>query len=229
MVAQARGSRERQTAMRALGDFYTAYWYPLYAFARRKGWREEDARDQTQIFFQRLMENDLLDNADPARGRLRTFLLLSFQSQLSHAAEAAAAQKRGGGREILSLELETAEGRYQVDAIDSAATPEMVFDQAWARMMIQAAVDRVGEGAAATEFSVLRPFLTGGSPKDLSYADAAQALNITEDNTRQKISRLARRLPQALRDVVRESLTDPADELVNQEITSLRAALRNQA
>jgi hypothetical protein len=163
------------------------------------------------------MEHDLLDGADPARGRLRTFLLISFQSQLSHAAEAAAAQKRGGGREILSLEMETAEGRYQVDAIDSAATPEMVFDHTWARMMIQAAIERVGESYDAAEFKILRPFLTGGSEKDVSYADAAQALSITEDNARQKVSRLARRLPQALRAVVRESLSDPSEEVLDQE------------
>lgn len=227
LVAQARGSRERQTALNALGDFYTAYWYPLYAFARRKGWREEDARDQTQIFFQRLMEDDLLGGADPSRGRLRTFLLLCFQSQLSHAAEAAAAQKRGGGREILSLEMETAEGRYQVDAVDPAATPEMVFDYAWARMMIQAAIERVGESYDAAEFKVLRPFLTGGPETDVSYADASQSLNITEDNARQKVSRLAKRLPQALRAVVRESLSDPTEEVLDQELASLRAALRS--
>lgn len=226
LVAQARGSRERQTALHALGEFYTAYWYPLYAFARRKGWREEDARDQTQIFFQRLMEDDLLANADRERGKLRTFLLVSFQSQLSHAAAAAVAKKRGGDQPILSLDLETAEGRYQIEAADPGATPEAVYDQAWAHMMIQAAINRLGEGSDRTEFQILRPFITSGPGKDTNYAGVAVALNTTEENVRQKVSRYMKRLAQALRDVVRESLSDPTPEAIEQELTSLRAALR---
>lgn len=226
LVARARGSRERQTALHALAEFYTAYWFPLYAFARRTGWREEDARDQTQIFFERLMEEDLLDKADRERGKLRTFLLWSFRSQLSHAAEAAVAAKRGGKQPILSLDLENAEGQYQLEAVDPGATPEAVFDLMWAHMMIQSAITRLGEGSDPMEFQVLLPFITSGPGKETNYVEAAVTLNTSEANVRQKVSRYMKRLAQALRDVVCESLSDPTPEAIEQELTSLRAALR---
>lgn len=225
LVQRACGARERHTALHALGEIYTAYWYPLYAFARRLGWREEDARDQTQDFFVRMVEGGMLERADRERGRLRTFLLMSFRSQLSHAVEGARAAKRGGGASVVSLDLEEAEGRYRAEWADSAATPEKVFDYTWARMMIGLAVDRLAAGRDPGEFKVLMPLVMAAADGG-SYPDTARLLGVSEETVRQRISRLRKRLPESLREVVRDSLAEATPEAVDDEIASLREALR---
>ena len=226
---KATDREERVSAMDAMGKLYQAYWYPLYAFVRRKGWREEEAQDQTQIFFQRLIEQDFRAQADKERGKLRTFLLTALQRQLANAAEAAQARKRGGGQEFVSLDMTDAEGRYQIDPADASATPEMVFDKAWAMLMLETAVDRLGSNLPPEEFAALKPMLTMNSKTETSYAEISAKLGITEESVRQKVSRLRKRLPIELRTVVTDSLQNPTDEAVDEEIACLRAALRGDS
>ena len=102
----------------ALGQLCQAYWYPLYAYARRRMPSLHDAQDLTQAFFAELLEKGYLDAADPRRGKFRSFLLTAFKHFLSRQRDAANAQKRGGGRVALALDFQAGEHRYGLEPAD---------------------------------------------------------------------------------------------------------------
>src|SRR5258708_817637 len=97
----------------ALAKLCRLYWYPLYAFARRRGYSPHDAQDLTQGFFLHLLENRTFARADQRKGKFRSFLLACFQNYLSAEAQRGRSLKRGGARELVFLDIETAEGRYE--------------------------------------------------------------------------------------------------------------------
>jgi hypothetical protein len=102
--AGAEDTAQRQST---LSELYLAYWSPLYAFLRRCGRTAEDARDLAQEFFVRLLDGSLLATADPAKGRFRTLLLAGLRHLDANAHRASATVKRGGGRELLPLDVIT--------------------------------------------------------------------------------------------------------------------------
>jgi DNA-directed RNA polymerase specialized sigma24 family protein len=115
-VIASAGDRASPGNQDPLAELCSRYWYPLYAFARRRGYNAHDSQDLTQSFFQHLLEQNALYQATPVRGKFRTFLLASFQNHISHFREKARAAKRGGGNELLSLDAEVAEDRYWHEA-----------------------------------------------------------------------------------------------------------------
>ncbi|MBM3822720.1 MAG: sigma-70 family RNA polymerase sigma factor [Verrucomicrobia bacterium] len=120
------------TAMAALERLCTSYCPPLYAYVRRCGRSPEDARDLTQSFFQRLLENNRIAQADPARGRFRTFLLGAMQNFLRNEHEFRQAAKRGGGKEIISLEAQQSEEERLFEIPASEEPPDKLYERRWA-------------------------------------------------------------------------------------------------
>ena len=118
------------------------YWYPLYAFVRRKGHGPHDAQDLTQAFFTRLLEKNYVAQADRERGRFRTFLLAALTHFLADEWDKARRQKRGGGREVISFDAASAEERYRLEPIDQLDAAKLyerrwvttLFDQVLARL-----------------------------------------------------------------------------------------------
>ncbi|HYV25941.1 MAG TPA: sigma factor, partial [Candidatus Eisenbacteria bacterium] len=121
VLAAADGDSPKAAA--ALAQLCRDYWYPLYAFVRRKGFSPPEAQDLTQDFFARLLEKDLIKAADPARGKFRSFLSASMQNFLNNEWARRRTEKRGGKAAFLSLDDSTAEDRYQLEAV-SDVTPE---------------------------------------------------------------------------------------------------------
>src|SRR5262245_21604051 len=111
-VVLAAGQNRSDRAATALEELCRSYWYPLYAYLRKKGYSEHDAQDLTQGFISQLIERRSLEKVQPQKGKFRSFLLASLNYFLADDRDRAQAQKRGGGRELLSLELHEAEGRY---------------------------------------------------------------------------------------------------------------------
>src|SRR5436309_10780527 len=74
-VVLAAGQSSSPAAQAALEQLCRRYWYPIYAYVRRRGYSPEDAQDLTQSFFERLLERDLLAELRPAGARFRSFLL----------------------------------------------------------------------------------------------------------------------------------------------------------
>jgi RNA polymerase sigma-70 factor (ECF subfamily) len=150
----------------ALAELCRAYWYPIYAFIRRKGHAPDLALDLAQSYFARLIERGAIAAVDPARGRFRSFLRADCGFFLADQLDRDRALKRGGGVAPLSIDARDAEGRYLVEPVDDE-TPDRLFDRAWAVALIARAFDRLAaehrEPARARLFDHLKGVLAGGS------------------------------------------------------------------
>jgi RNA polymerase sigma factor (sigma-70 family) len=196
-VIASAGDRASPRNQDALAELCSRYWYPLYAFARRRGYNAHDSQDLTQSFFQHLLGQNALNQPTPVRGRFRTFLLASFQNHLSHFREKARAIKRGGGNQLLSLDAEAAESRYWQEPADYL-TAEKIFEARWAMTVLVQATRRLGEeyaslGKTAT-FKTLKSFLDPINPKTPpSYEQASDALRVSVGAVKTLIHRLRKR------------------------------------
>jgi RNA polymerase sigma factor (sigma-70 family) len=212
MVAQA-ARRSSPEAEQALARLCEMYWYPLYAYVRRRGYRVEEAQDLTQDFFARLLEKDHLEHADRQRGKFRTFLLSSLQHYLANEWRKAGAQKRGGGRAILSLDFASGEDRYRLEPADTW-TPERIFERRWALTLMERALDRLRDeydAAGKRElYEALKPQLGGEGPA-VSYAEAGARLGMSEGAVKTAAHRLRRRCRELLQAEAAETLADPED------------------
>src|SRR5262245_4781799 len=136
------GDSQSPEAAVALERLCQAYWYPLYAFVRRKGYNHEDASDLTQGYFARVLEKGYLKDADANRGKFRTFLLTSFSHYLANEWNRSQTQRRGGGARVLSLDEQTADERYRLEPV-SHETPETLFDRRWAQAMMSVVLNQL--------------------------------------------------------------------------------------
>ncbi len=197
------------------------YWYPLYAFLRRKGYSPDDSQDLTQDFFATLIEKDFLKAIDPERGRFRWFMMDAIKKFAASWNAAQSAQKRGGDRKILSLEFEKGENRYQREPVDGW-TAEKLFDRRWALALLDNAMSTLQEQYRATgkqrHFEALKIFLTPDSSPP-AYADVAQELDLSLTAVKVAIHRLRDKY----REVVLQQVADTLDnnELLEDEFDRL--------
>jgi RNA polymerase sigma factor (sigma-70 family) len=211
----------------ALADLCRLYWYPLYAFVRRRGYTAEDAQDLTQGFFLSLLERRSLRQVHPERGKFRSFLLASIKNYLSDAFQREKSIKRGGQIEFVALDLAGAEERYDKDEA-TVLTAEKIFDARWAMSLLGHAIERlrqeyVSQGKNAV-IEVLNPFLDPTNCKKLpSYEEAAAQLHVSLKGVKTLIHRTRKRYSDILREEVARTVTDP--EEVDEEIHSLCEAL----
>ncbi len=222
VVLRARQSESAQSAQQALSVFCEAYWPPLYAFLRHRGYPSADAQDLVQAFFAHLLEQNTLSRADQEKGRLRTFLLGSLQNFLFNECDRARALKRGGGRQIVSIEehLPEAEAAMLATAHLSDAG---CYDLVWASNIVTRAWQSlqnafVAEGKAEW-LEELRPFVAGGSITPPNQEEAAARLGVPIATLRTWLSRLRQRYRESLRMEVATTVSDPAD--VDQELQYL--------
>lgn len=210
----------------ALACLCQTYWYPLYAFARRRGANVTDAKDLTQGFFAHLLEKASLQAADPDRGRFRSFLLTAFKNFLSKERERNKTQKRGGDVKKLSIDFESGERRYQFEPVDDW-TPEKIYERRWALTLldeVMTALQREHEDNGKAElFDQCKGHLTGAGP---SYEEAAQALATTEAALRVAVHRMRSRYREMLRSAVAATLED--EDAADDELEYLRRAIRGK-
>jgi len=206
------GSQRSEDADAALAQLCEAYWYPLYAFLRTRGHRAEEAQDLTQAFFLQVIEKRPLAHADPARGRFRSFLLTSLKNFAANEFDRQRAAKRGGGAPMLSLDVETAEGRFQLEPV-STETPENLFERKWTVTLLERALARVRDDVMpgkAQQFDQLKGYLTGDGDQP-PYAEMAATLGISEGAVKVAVHRLRRRFREFVRDEVAQTVSSPAD------------------
>jgi DNA-directed RNA polymerase specialized sigma24 family protein len=224
LVLAAQG-RDVPGAREALAKLCEAYWYPLYAFIRRKGHSPEDSLDFVQGFFERLLEGGVLAPVDQAKGRLRSFLMAACSHHLANRLDHDRARKRGGGRRIVSIDGSDAEGRYLLEP-SHELTAERLFERRWATTLVATVMARLeGEMEAAgksRQFVALKPTLSGGAERGLQVRIAAE-LGLSREAARAAVHRLRRRFRDLIREEILATLDDPAD--VEEEIRSLFAAL----
>jgi RNA polymerase sigma factor (sigma-70 family) len=219
----AAGDPHRKDARSALVSLCEHYWYPLYAYLRRRGYPADRAQDLTQEFFIRLLEGRYLDRADPEKGRFRSFLLTSLKFFVADEEDRHRALKRGGGA-LLSLEFSSGEERYQREPAHDE-TPERIFERRWALSLLDRVVERLRNEfvhhGRPEHFERLKVFLLGHS--DAPYATLASEMKTSEGALKVAIHRLRKRYRELLRQEIADTVTDPAE--VESELRFLAAVL----
>jgi DNA-directed RNA polymerase specialized sigma24 family protein len=209
----------------ALAELCGTYWYPLYAYARRLGYCPDSACDSTQGYFAKLLEKRYLQDAQEERGRFRSFLLASFRHYLSNERAHERAVKRGGGAPLLSIDMETAEGRYALEPREDL-TPERLFERRWAIMLLDGALADVQaeweSAGSARFFGVAKVYLTGESGA-APYCEAAGTLEMSVGAFKVAVHRLRRRFRDAVRSRIAATVGQP--EQIEEELRFLFRAI----
>jgi RNA polymerase sigma factor (sigma-70 family) len=225
----AAGDPQRKDARSALVSLCENYWYPLYAYLRRRGYAPDQAQDLTQEFFMRVLEGRYLDRADPEKGRFRSFILTSLKFFAADEQDRQRAQKRGGGA-VVSLEFssgESGEERYQREP-GHDETPERIFERRWALSMLERVMDRLRDEfvqhGRPENFERMKVFLLGQS--EAPYADLAREMNTSEGALKVAIHRLRKRYRELFRQEIADTVADPAE--VESELRYLAAVLTSK-
>lgn len=211
----------------ALERLCKAYWYPLYAFVRRRGYSPHDAQDLTQEYFARLLSRDFLARVGREKGKFRAFLLASMKHFLANEWDRAQAAKRGGGIKVLSLDDSAAESRYALEPPDTASADKL-FERRWATTLLDQVIGRLREEhvreGKQEAFEALKGALTG-SGKAAPYAEAARRLGLTEGAVKVAVHRLRARYRELLRAEIAQTVASP--DQVEDEIRHLFNVLGN--
>jgi RNA polymerase sigma-70 factor (ECF subfamily) len=220
VAASDPGRREARTALTSLCE---NYWYPLYAYLRRRGYPADQAQDLTQEFLIRVLEGRYLDRADQEKGRFRAFLLTSLKFFVADEEDRRRAHKRGGGM-LVSLEFSSGEERYQREAVHDE-TPERIFERRWALSMLDRVVEKLRTEfilhGRPEHFEQLKVFLLGQS--DAPYAALARDMNTSEGAVKVAIHRLRKRYRELFRQEIADTVADPAE--VESELRFLATVL----
>lgn len=223
-VVLAAGRRHTPQSDLALEELCRTYWFPLYAYVRRRGHTKEDAEDSVQAFFERFLAKNYLAGLSAERGSFRAFLLASLKNFLTNEWKKSQRLKRGGGETTLSLDWETADTKFQV-ASDAEPSPDRAYDREWAVALLGKVIERLRTECEADgklkQFDRLKIFLTAGKG-ELPHAEAAHALGMDETTVRVAVHRLRKRYRQLLRDEIANTLSDPA--MAEEEIRALFGA-----
>jgi RNA polymerase sigma-70 factor (ECF subfamily) len=192
---------------------------------RRHGYNSHQAEDYTQAFLARLLEKRGLRLADPKHGKFRSFLLVALKHFLANERDRAKAQKRGGGRKVLSLNFENAESQYSLEPAHELSA-EKLFERSWALAVLDRTMAQLqAESAGANKqklFEHLKVYLTT-SKSSVAYRDVAARLDMTEGAVKVAVHRLRRRYRELLRDEIAQTVA--TEEQIDEEIRDLFAAL----
>jgi len=222
----AAGDPHRKEARSALVSLCENYWYPLYAYLRRRGYPADQAQDLTQEFFIGVLEGRYLDRADPAKGRFRAFILTSLKFFVADEKDRQRAHKRGGGA-VVPLEFSSGEEHYQREPAHDE-TPERIFERRWALSVLDRVVEKLRhefvQHGRAEHFERLKVFLLGQS--DAPYAALAREMNTSEGAVKVAIHRLRKRYRELFRQEIADTVADPAE--VDSELRFLAAVLTSK-
>ena len=201
---------QRKEARAALISLCENYWYPLYAYLRRRGYPVDQAQDLTQEFFIRVLEGRYLDRAAPEKGRFRSFLLTSLKFFVADEEDRQRAHKRGGGA-LLPLEFSSGEDRYRREPVHDE-TPERIFERRWALSVLDRVVEKLRDEfvqhGRPEHFERLKVFLLGKS--DAPYAALAREMKTSEGALKVAIHRLRKRYRDLFRQEIADTVADPA-------------------
>jgi RNA polymerase sigma-70 factor (ECF subfamily) len=224
-VVLAAGASDPASATAALEILCRRYWYPVYAFIRRRGADAHEAEDLTQAFFAQFLEQDAFKKADRQKGKFRTFLLASLTHFLVNEWDKRRTLKRGGACRLISLDEAAAEESYRHEPIEPA-TPEKLFDRRWALLLMEGTLERLKQEYAAGNKADLFAKLEPGLTEDFGaggHASVAAGLGMNEGAVRVALHRLRRRFGELLRGEVAQTVTGPAE--VDEEIRQLFSAM----
>lgn len=222
LVRQVQDMDETKAA-EALTVLCETYWQPIYVYIRRSGMKPQDAEDLAQGFFCHLLAKNSLATADPAKGRLRNFLLACLQNYLSDERDRASAQKRGASV-LVSIDPKMAEELYREESLNDLA-PDLLFQRQWAISMLESTIQLLAmefeEAGKADVFAQLRPFLGFGQEPEKRYEEISLSLGIPVGTLKSQVHRLRVRWRELLFEQVGMTLNDPTSENIKAELQDL--------
>jgi DNA-directed RNA polymerase specialized sigma24 family protein len=197
----------------ALERLCLLYWYPIYAYVRRRGYAPEDAQDLTQEFFAHMLERNVVARADPHKGRFRSFLLGAINHFLAHQWRKAHAAKRGGKLTFIPLADPAVEERYLRETTGDV-TPERTYERRWALTVLDHALSKLQEDWSRTgrgaQFEALKPFLSGEAVPG-EYTALAGTLQMTPNSVAVAVHRLRQSYREAVRDEIAQTVSGPEE------------------
>jgi DNA-directed RNA polymerase specialized sigma24 family protein len=210
LAAQQQGTPEAEAALETL---CRTYWYPLYAYLRRKGQDPHKAQDLTQEFLYRLIKENYLGAADRRRGKFRSFLLAALNHFVSNQRDYERAVKRGGRMSFVSLDDTGSESRF-LNEPASHLSPEKIYERNWFLALFDAALARLRDeqvtAGRAALFDQLKSFvLEDVEPGD--YAAAAARVNMTPNAVAVTVHRLRERYKKLVREEIVRTVADPSE------------------
>jgi RNA polymerase sigma factor (sigma-70 family) len=220
-VVVAAGQAGDAPSKMAMEELCRVYWYPLYAYVRRRGYSKEDAEDLTQAFLARLFAGKDLEGLSPERGRFRAFLLASLKNHLANEWDKSQRLKRGGGVTFLPLGCDAAEQRYRVEP-SHHLSPDKLYDRVWAITLLERVLEKLAEANSGNPaFASLKPCLTVAR-QEMDYPAVAAELGMSEGAVRVAVHRLRKQYREYLKAEIAGTLAGP--EQLDDELQALHAA-----
>jgi RNA polymerase sigma-70 factor (ECF subfamily) len=220
-VVLGAGDASSPEAEAALSRLCQTYWLPVYAFVRKRGHSPEEAQDLTQAFFANFLEKQHVSRANRERGRFRCFLMTSVENFLRDENDRAQAQKRGCGRQLLSLDEQDAEARYLREPT-TETDPAKAFEQRWAATLLDTVLSRLQAEFGATGrsdlFEALQAHLWGDA-ESTPYPELAERFGLSLANVKITAHRLRQRYRELLREEIAHTVALPSQ--VDDEIRHL--------
>lgn len=220
------GKDDSSQATAALEKLCRTYWYPIYSFVRRRGYDSPDAQDLTQGFFAQLLRRNDFVSVDAPKGKFRkfrSFLLGALSHFLANEWDHSQRLKRGGGQPVISLDVHSAEERYQLEPA-TQETPEQIFERRWIEALLETVLLRLRAECAAygqaDRFDRLKVFLVEDKGA-VSFAEIGRELNMTEPAVKGVVRRLRSRYRELFREEVANTVDKP--EELAEEIRQLLA------
>ena len=224
LVQKAQRSDDPQ-ALKALGDLLKIYWSPLIGYAIARGEPQSEAEDSVQGFYEMLITRGSMQSVSQDRGRLRAFLRAAFERFLIDQWDRRSAEKRGGGRQPVSLD-EKQEEQYEVRELSHEVTPDKIYQRRWALTLLGRAMDALQSNyrrrGKEDIFLALKSALEWHG-SEFAYAEAGEKIGMNENAVKQAVFRMRKKFGELLHWEVAQTVTDPAD--VEHEMRELLAAL----
>ena len=212
LIMIAKG-RDGEKAEAALNKLCGTYWPAVYTFVKGKGYNADDAQELTQEFFTRLAHKEWLNHLKHQDGKFRCFLLTFLKHFLSDERDRANAQKRGGGKPLISIDAYEAEDR-EFNLPAKGLSPDEAFDQRWLLSVMKEATAKLeehyrkrGKQALFNELKDLQP----GKHGEKSNAQIGAALGMTEQAVKNARKDFNDRYAELLRQEIAETISDPAE------------------
>lgn len=225
LIVEAARNDSMQSTRDALSTMCERYWYPLYAYVRRRGFKPDECSDLTQAFFAQFLEKNSIEHADPKRGRFRTFLLSSLKNFITNQWRHDQTQKRGGHLKKFSLEINQGEERYQLEPADTT-TPETLFDRRWALTLLATTFEKLENEYTTPEkkrlFERIRPYVVGGADK-VPYREVSEELGMTENAIKVAVHRMRKRCGTILRAEIAGTVA--SEEEIDEELREMFKSL----
>ena len=212
---------------KAVGRIMAKYWKPVYAYLRRKDNDHDKSADLVQGFFIKVIERDLIQQADPDKGRFRSLLLTALDHYVHDEYEKEITHKRrpvGGVNSLDAFEIPP-----PLPAME--ASPEEVYVYAWASQLLDDVLADVEAQCRQADQqqhwevfrqSVVEPTLYGA--KKPAMIDLCRELNI---DTPKKAAAMNVTVKGRFKRVLRAHVLDfvPSEEEVDSEIGDLMEIL----